>query len=378
MSSNSKLSLPKGLKAPAKRPMKLYTRIVLFFTIAFSALLVVAFFMVFLFSQQIIQNENRQNLLRFNSYLTNVIDENKDAILAMDAGDRLTFISQKVYPYVKDNALIAYKLSDNQGGHYATSAILDDIPVSREFVSQKEAVAKGAMALFGEKYGETVCLVEVPGVSMELCGGTHLSSTGQAGSFVILSETGVAAGIRRIEAATGWNALNYFQGLRQEMGEVQAVLKARPDDVAARAKAMSAQVKSLQKDVERLQTKLASGEGGAHMREVEDIGGVKVLAVKAEAASMKSLREQMDALKSKLPSGVAMLAAPTEDGKVAVLVAVSKDLHTKFTAPQLIKEVAAEVGGSGGGRPDMAQAGGTDPSGIDRAIAKLKELVGKA
>jgi len=257
-------------------------------------------------------------------------------------------------------------------------AILDDIPVSREFVSQKEAVAKGAMALFGEKYGETVCLVEVPGVSMELCGGTHLSSTGQAGSFVILSETGVAAGIRRIEAATGWNALNYFQGLRQEMGEVQAVLKARPDDVAARAKAMSAQVKSLQKDVERLQTKLASGEGGAHMREVEDIGGVKVLAVKAEAASMKSLREQMDALKSKLPSGVAMLAAPTEDGKVAVLVAVSKDLHTKFTAPQLIKEVAAEVGGSGGGRPDMAQAGGTDPSGIDRAIAKLKELVGKA
>lgn len=127
MSSNSKLSLPKGLKAPAKRPMKLYTRIVLFFTIAFSALLVVAFFMVFLFSQQIIQNENRQNLLRFNSYLTNVIDENKDAILSMDAGDRLTFISQKVYPYVKDNALIAYKLSDNQGGHYATSAILDDI-----------------------------------------------------------------------------------------------------------------------------------------------------------------------------------------------------------------------------------------------------------
>jgi alanyl-tRNA synthetase len=257
-------------------------------------------------------------------------------------------------------------------------AILDDIPVSREFVSQKEAVAKGAMALFGEKYGETVCLVEVPGVSMELCGGTHLSSTGQAGSFVILSETGVAAGIRRIEAATGWNALNYFQGLRQEMGEVQAVLKARPDDVAARAKAMSAQVKSLQKDVERLQTKLASGEGGAHMREVEDIGGVKVLAVKAEAASMKSLREQMDALKSKLPSGVAMLAAPTEDGKAAVLVAVSKDLHKKFTAPQLIKEVAAEVGGSGGGRPDMAQAGGNDPSGIDRAIAKLKELVGKA
>ncbi len=257
-------------------------------------------------------------------------------------------------------------------------AILDNIPVGREFVSQKEAVARGAMALFGEKYGDTVCLVEVPGVSMELCGGTHLVNTGQAGSFVVLSETGVAAGIRRIEAATGWNVLNHLQSLRQEMGEVQAVLKARPEEVAARAKAMAAQVKSLQKDVERLQTKLASGEGGARMAEIEEIGGVKVIAVKAEAASIKSLREQMDALKSKLPSGVAMLAAPTEDGKVTVLIAVTKDLHGKFTAPALIKDVAAEVGGSGGGRPDMAQAGGTEPAGIDKAIAKLKELVAKA
>jgi len=254
-------------------------------------------------------------------------------------------------------------------------AILDNIPVGRENVNQKEAVARGAMALFGEKYGDTVCLVEVPGVSMELCGGTHLTSTGQAGSFVILSETGVAAGIRRIEGATGWNALNFLQTLRQEMGDVQAVLKARPEEVAARVKAMNAQVKALQKDLERLQTKLASGEGGARLAEVEEIAGVKVLAVKAEAASIKSLREQMDALKSKLPSGVACIIAPGEDGKVTVLLSVSKDLHAKFTAPGLIKDVAAQVGGSGGGRPDMAQAGGTDASGIDKAIAKLKELV---
>ena len=257
-------------------------------------------------------------------------------------------------------------------------AILDDIPVGREQVSQKQAVARGAMALFGEKYGDTVCLVEVPGVSMELCGGTHLTNTGQAGSFVILSETGVAAGIRRIEAATGWNALNFMQTLRQGMGEVQAVLKARPEEVAARAKALGAQVKTLQKDLERLQTKLASGEGGSRMTAVEEIKGVKVLAVKAEAASIKSLREQMDALKSKLPSGVTCIIAPTEDGKVAVLLAVSKDLHAKFTAPSLIKDVAALVGGSGGGRPDLAQAGGTDASGIDKALAKLKELVAAA
>ncbi len=254
-------------------------------------------------------------------------------------------------------------------------AILDDIPVGREYVSQKEAIARGATALFGEKYSDTVCVVEVPGVSMELCGGTHLTNTGQAGSFAILSETGVAAGIRRIEAATGWNVLNLLQTLRTEMSETQAVLKARPEEVASRAKAMAAQVKTLQKEVERLQTKLASGEGGARMSQVEEIGGIQVIAVKAEAASIKSLREQMDALKSKLPSGVAMIAAPTDDGKVAVLLSVTKDLHAKFTAPALIKDVAAEVGGSGGGRPDMAQAGGTDAGGIDRAIAKLKELL---
>jgi alanyl-tRNA synthetase len=257
-------------------------------------------------------------------------------------------------------------------------AILDNIPVGREFVSQKEAVGRGAMALFGEKYGDTVCLVEVPGVSMELCGGTHLAHTGQAGSFVILSETGVAAGIRRIEAATGWNAVNHLQTLRTEMGEVGAVLKAKPEDAAAKAKALAAQVKSLQKDIERLQTKLANGEGGARMAEAEDIAGVKVLAVKADAAPIKSLREQMDALKSKLPSGAALLAAPTDDGKVSVLIYVSKDLHSRFTAPALIKDVAALVGGSGGGRPDQAQAGGTDPAGIDAAIAKFKELIAKA
>lgn len=239
-------------------------------------------------------------------------------------------------------------------------------------MSQKEAVARGAMALFGEKYGDTVCLVEVPGVSMELCGGTHLTQTGQAGSFAILSETGVAAGIRRIEAVTGWNALSHLQTLRQEMGEVQAVLKARPEEVAARAKAMAAQVKALQKDVERLQTKLASGEGGSRMAEVEEVAGVKVLAVKAEAASIKSLREQMDALKSKLPSGVAMIAAPTDDGKVAVLIYVSKDLHAKFTAPALIKDVAALVGDSGGGWPDCT--GGWEYDGVNPCDAKYSYL----
>ncbi|EGJ50396.1 alanine--tRNA ligase [Desulfocurvibacter africanus] len=254
-------------------------------------------------------------------------------------------------------------------------AIVASLPVSREYLSQQQALAKGATALFGEKYGETVCVIEVPGVSMELCGGTHLASTGQAGLFVILSESGVAAGVRRIEAATGLNALSIYQAMRDELDEVGGMLKARPGEIVSRVQNLQKEVKSLIKDKDQLQAKLLSGESRNIMDEVQEVGGIKLLAVKADVPNVKVLREQMDDIRSKLPSGVACLAAPQEDGKVALILYVSKDLHGRFTAGGLIKDVAAEVGGSGGGRPDMAQAGGTNPEGIDKAFEKLKELV---
>ncbi|EMG38043.1 alanyl-tRNA synthetase [Desulfocurvibacter africanus PCS] len=254
-------------------------------------------------------------------------------------------------------------------------AIVASLPVSREYLSQQQALAKGATALFGEKYGETVCVIEVPGVSMELCGGTHLASTGQAGLFVILSESGVAAGVRRIEAATGLNALSVYQAMRDELNEVGGMLKARPGEIVSRVQNLQKEVKSLSKDKDQLQAKLLSGESRNIMDEVQEVGGIKLLAVKADVPNVKVLREQMDDIRSKLPSGVACLAAPQEDGKVALILYVSKDLHGRFTAGGLIKDVAAEVGGSGGGRPDMAQAGGTNPEGIDKAFEKLKELV---
>ncbi len=257
---------------------------------------------------------------------------------------------------------------------FVNRAILDDRPVSTRVMSQKAAAAKGATALFGEKYGDEVRVVEVPGVSMELCGGTHMSATGQAGSFVILSESGVAAGIRRIEAATGLNALAHFQAHKQEVLKAASLLKAKPEQLAEKIKALQGQVKDAQKEMERLQAKMASGAGRDLMDDVREVNGVKVLALKSEIGNVKALREQMDALRSKLPSGIVCLAA-AEGGKATVILSVSKDLHGRFTAPALIKEVAAEVGGSGGGRPDMAQAGGTDPSGLDRALAKLLELV---
>jgi len=257
-------------------------------------------------------------------------------------------------------------------------AILADIGVTREVMAYAQAQAKGATALFGEKYGDEVCVVEVPGVSSELCGGTHLRATGQAGGFAILSETGVAAGVRRIEAATGWNMFSQFQAARQELNEVSDLLRAKPGELAERLKTLQAQVKSLTKDKEQLQGKLASGQGRDLMDSVEEIAGVKVLAAQVDGATMKSLRDTMDDVKSKMPSGVACLCGAGEDGKVALILYVSKDLHAKFTAQTLIKDVAALVGGSGGGRPDLAQAGGTDPAGVAAALEKVKELVAKA
>jgi alanyl-tRNA synthetase len=254
-------------------------------------------------------------------------------------------------------------------------AIFDAIPVTREVMSIEAAQSKGATALFGEKYGDTVSVIEVPGVSMEFCGGTHLDNTGIAGSFVITSESGVAAGIRRIEAATGHNAVAWLNERREAVSEAGAMLKAQPADLPRKVKDLQQQVKDMHKEMKSLQSKLASGAGRDMMSEVEEINGVKVLAVEVEAPNMGVMLEQMDALRSKLPSGIICLVAPHEDGKVSVALAVTKDLHDRFKAGDLIKPVAGEVGGGGGGRPDLARAGGSNPAGVQNALAKLKELV---
>jgi alanyl-tRNA synthetase len=255
------------------------------------------------------------------------------------------------------------------------AAILLDAPVVTEVLAIEAARAKGATALFGEKYGDEVRVVEVPGVSMEFCGGTHLSATGQAGSFLILSEAGVAAGTRRIEAATGLNTLAQMRSMRAERDEALHLVKARPGELVGRVKKLQDEIKALGKEKEQLAAKLASGQGRDLLRGLEDIGGVKVLCAKVDAPNVKALREAMDDLRSKVPSGVIAIAAEQEGGKVSLIVAVSKDLHGRFTAPALIKDAAAAVGGSGGGRPDMAQAGGTDPAGIDEAFSRVKAAV---
>ena len=253
--------------------------------------------------------------------------------------------------------------------------ILADHPAVAKQMSYDEAVKTGALALFNEKYGDQVRVLFVGSegqepCSVEFCGGTHLARTGQAGSFVILSEGGVAAGVRRIEAATGWNAYEVMAKRRAELNELSAMLKVRSSDIASRVDAMQKEIKALRKELEKAQ----AASCGDVMSNVEEINGVKVLAVKAGAMNVKALREMMDDVRSKLPSGVACLVGE-DGGKAQMLLYVSKDLHDRFTAPALIKEVAVAIAGSGGGRPDQAQAGGTNPAGIDEAFKILKEKI---
>ncbi len=256
-------------------------------------------------------------------------------------------------------------------------AILADAPITTQVMSYDAAVnEKRAMALFGEKYEADVRVVEMAGESVELCGGTHLDSTGQAGSFAILSEAGIAAGVRRIEALTGWDALRHWQAQREEVRAAAALLKAAPNEVSRKVAALQDQAKALSKELQALQARVMSESGKDLASEARDIAGMKVLAKRVEAPDMNALRNLMDDLRSKISSGIIALAAEI-DGKAMLVLAVSKDLHGRYTAPALIKEISGEIRGGGGGRPDLAQAGGSEPSGIDRALAKLEEFLAK-
>ena len=232
------------------------------------------------------------------------------------------------------------------------AAIMADYPLTAKLMGQQAAIDMGAMALFGEKYDDTVRVVTIGNPdhteSVELCGGTHLHSTGQAGSFVILSESGIAAGTRRIEAATGWNALKHARAMSEELHQLAAMLKTQPGGLAAKLDGLQKENRGLRKDLEKAAAQAASGQGGDLMSKVVEINGVKVLAAKLDASNIKAMRELMDDIRSKMPSGVACIAAPVDEGKVSMILYVSKDLHGRFTAPALIKEVAAPIAGSGG------------------------------
>jgi alanyl-tRNA synthetase len=233
-----------------------------------------------------------------------------------------------------------------------------------------EAAQKtGAMMLFGEKYGETVRVLSI-GSSKELCGGTHVGRTGDIGLFKVVGESGVAAGVRRIEAVTGANALAYLQSLEDTVQAAASSLKASPNELQGRIGQLIEQMRSLEKEVAALKGKLASSQGDELMLQAVDIKGLKVLSARLEGADAKTLRDTMDKLKDKLKTAVIVLAA-VEGDKVQIAAGVTADSTGKIKAGELVNFVALQVGGKGGGKADMAMAGGTDASKLPGALSSV-------
>ena len=253
--------------------------------------------------------------------------------------------------------------------------IAEDLPVETKVMSLEEAKKTGAMALFGEKYGDTVRVVMIGDFSRELCGGTHVGHTGDIASFKILSESGVAAGIRRIEALTGRNVTAYYQEMEEKLAETARILKTTPASLTERAEHLMAELKALQSENESLKSKAAKEALGDVMDQVVEVNGVKLLATKVSGVDMNGLRELGDQLKAKIAEGVVVLMSDL-DGKVnMVAMATDGAMKKGAHAGNLIKGIAALVGGGGGGRPNMAQAGGKNPAGIDEAITKSTEVL---
>jgi alanyl-tRNA synthetase len=231
------------------------------------------------------------------------------------------------------------------------------------------------MAFFGDKYGEQVRVVSVDTFSKELCGGTHCRQTGEIGLFRIVTETGVAAGVRRIEALTGTGAMAQLKRLEAEVRELSELLKVGSSELAAKTKKLLAQLKDKERELEQVKLKLASGSGSE--AQVRTIQGVTVHAQRADGMEGGELRTLADRLRDKLGSGVIALGSAKE-GKAALLVVVTKDLTARVRAGDLIREMAAAIGGTGGGRPEMAQAGGKNPEGLNTALEKVFGLVEQA
>jgi alanyl-tRNA synthetase len=236
-----------------------------------------------------------------------------------------------------------------------------------------EAVKGGAMALFGEKYGDEVRVLDL-GFSRELCGGTHVHRTGDIGFFKIVMEGGVAAGIRRVEAITGDNAVRYVQELDARINSAAAALKAQPAELTQRIVQVQDQVKALEKELGALKSKMASSQGDELVGQAVEVAGVHVLAATLDGADVKTLRETVDKLKDRLKSAAIVLAS-VEGGKVSLIAGVTADASKKVKAGELVNFVAQQVGGKGGGRPDMAQAGGTEPANLPAALAGVKGWV---
>jgi alanyl-tRNA synthetase len=251
--------------------------------------------------------------------------------------------------------------------------ILANEATTARIMKYDDAVKGGAMALFGEKYGDEVRVLDI-GSSRELCGGTHVARTGDIGFFKIMSQAGVAAGVRRVEATTGEGALAFVQAMEDERRFVEGFFQSSGDALREKLRTEREEKKTLEKELSRLKSKMAAAQGEDLSSQAVEVKGVKVLAVALDGADAKTLRETLDQLKSKLKSAAIVLGT-TEGGKVSLIAGVTPDLTARLKAGDLVNYVAQQVGGKGGGRPDMAQAGGTETAKVPAALGSVREWV---
>ncbi len=251
--------------------------------------------------------------------------------------------------------------------------VLANAATQAQVMGFDEAVKGGAMALFGEKYGDEVRVLDI-GNSRELCGGTHVARSGDIGLFKLVAESGVAAGIRRVEAVTGEGALAWVQAQQDQLDQAAAVLKTRPEELAHKISQLQEGMRGLEKELARLKSSLAASQGDDLLSQAVEVQGVKVLAAMLQGADAKALRETLDQLKQKLKSAVLVLAA-NEGGRVSLIAGVTADLTARVKAGELVNHVAQQVGGKGGGRADMAQAGGSDAAALPQALASVAAWV---
>ena len=283
------------------------------------------------------------------------------------APDRLRFDFSHDAPLTREQIEAVERLVNEQ--------IRRNAEVRAEVRPYEEAVAAGAMALFGEKYGDEVRVLSIGDFSVELCGGTHVRRAGDIGLFKIVSESGVAAGVRRIEAVTGERALRWVEENEERLQRVAELLRGRPEEADEKLRQLLERQRRLERELERLRQRLAAGGAGDLAAHVVEVEGVKVLAARLDGADAKALRSAVDQWKARLGSAVVVLGTAGEDGKVRLAAGVTDDLTDRLKAGELVNEVAARVGGRGGGRADFAQAGGTDAARLDEALAAVPELV---
>ena len=319
-------------------------------------------------------NQERRNAIALNHSATHLLHAALRKVLgthveqkgSLVAADRLRFDFSHTQPVTAEEIRRIEEL--------VNSAIRDNAPVETRVMALDDAVAAGAMSLFGEKYDSDVRVLSIGDFSMELCGGTHVKRAGDIGFFKILSESGVAAGVRRVEAVTGRTAYEWVVHTDEVLRDIAAMLRGSREDVDEKVRELIERSRRLEKEVQQLKSKLASGQGGDLTSQAKDIGGIKVLAVQIDGADAKSLRDALDQLKAKMGSSVIVLAT-VQEGKVILVAGVSENLLTRMKAGEIVGAVDAQVGGKGGGRADFAQAGGSQPENLGKALAGVETLI---